>query len=686
MKSLTPIRQVLSAFVLIWIAACGGGGGDGGGGNVALDYSVTVSPGSVTVATGDTHQFSATVLNPNNTGVTWGVYGSGCQGSACGTITSTGLYTAPASVPDPPTVTVLATSKDDTSKADVATVTVVGSIRVSVSPQTANVATGGTQQFTAVVENTSNTAVNWSVTGTGCTGAACGTISSSGLYTAPSAVPDRAAVTVTATSQSDTGKSGTATVTIGGSALDRLSGRFVFQLSGFDANGAVNVAGLFDADGAGNITNGVLDMNHKAGTLTAIAFTGTYTLGADGRGEMTLSSTQDTSIYRFALSADNKIAQMIEFDTSGTRTSGALIQQDPGPFSNSTLTGDYVLSMSGTGTSGRLGAIGKFHADGAGNLTNGHMDVNDGLPNPPAQSDWSGNYGLLQNGRGVAAFNVAGVGTLHFIVYVVATDHHLLSEFPYLILVSTDLASAGSPLFAGQATLAFPGPWDNTAWSATSMLKVFAMAGKLQDGSGATAIAGTFASDGAGNLQNGVFHENRAGVISSSTNFSATYSIESSGRGTAVLHLTSTQTLPVIFYLRANDEAVLMSSPDPDVLLGTLVSAEGGFAPNNNGILTGNFACGPLAAPLPGMTLLTSMMSFDGEGHFSGTQDINFSSALMPDQAVSGTYAVGMSYAVPMNVTDGGQAVTYFTSLDSALAISSINSDVNDPMILVLRK
>jgi len=493
-------------------------------------------------------------------------------------------------------------------------------------------------------------------------------------------------VTVTATSQADTRKSGTATVTIGGSALDRLSGRYVFQLSGFDADGAVNVAGLFDADGAGNVTNGVLDMNHKAGTLTAIAFTGTYTLGADGRGEMTLSSTLGTSIYRFALSADNKIARMVEFDTTGTRTAGEFIEQDAGPFSNTTLTGDYVLSISGTGSSGRIGAVGKFHADGAGNLTSGHMDVNDGLPNPPGQSDWSGTYGLLQNGRGVAVFDVAGVGTLHFMVYVVATDHHFLSKFPYLFLVSTDLASGGAPLLGGQATLAFPGPWDNSAWSATSMLKVFAMAGKLQDGSGATALAGAFASDGAGNLQNGVFNENRAGVISSGSDFTATYDIETSGRGTAVLHLTDTQTLSIVFYLRTVDEAVLMSTPDPDVLVGTVVGTEGGFVPHDNGILTGSFAGGPLAAPLPGMTLLTSMLNFDGAGYFSGTQDINFSSALMPDQAVSGTYAVGLSYGVPINVTDGGQAVAYWISADEAMAISSINSDVTDPMILVLRK
>ena len=51
------------------------------------------------------------------------------------------------------------------------------------------------QQFTAVVNNSSNQSVTWAVTG----GAGNGTIDANGLYTAPAVVPNPAAVTVTAT-------------------------------------------------------------------------------------------------------------------------------------------------------------------------------------------------------------------------------------------------------------------------------------------------------------------------------------------------------------------------------------------------------------------------------------------------------------------------------------------------------
>ena len=92
--------------------------------------------------------------------------------------------------------------------------TPVPAVSVAVTPTNPSVTTGTTQQFTASVTGASNTAVTWTESGLGCSGATCGAISSSGLYTAPAAVPSPAAVTITATSVSDTTKSASASVTI----------------------------------------------------------------------------------------------------------------------------------------------------------------------------------------------------------------------------------------------------------------------------------------------------------------------------------------------------------------------------------------------------------------------------------------------------------------------------------------
>src|SRR6202011_4840823 len=82
--------------------------------------SVAVAPPTASVGVGKTQQFTATVTGTSNTAVTWNVIG----GSSNGTVTNSGLYTAPATVPNPPQVSVTATSQADTSKSTPAVVTV----------------------------------------------------------------------------------------------------------------------------------------------------------------------------------------------------------------------------------------------------------------------------------------------------------------------------------------------------------------------------------------------------------------------------------------------------------------------------------------------------------------------------------------------------------------------------------
>src|SRR2546425_1092533 len=87
-------------------------------------------------------------------------------------------------------------------------------VSITISPTSASVAVGQTQQFTASVSGTSNTGVTWAVNGTIGGGSTVGTISSNGLYTAPNTPPNPATVTVTVTSTANTSKSASASVTI----------------------------------------------------------------------------------------------------------------------------------------------------------------------------------------------------------------------------------------------------------------------------------------------------------------------------------------------------------------------------------------------------------------------------------------------------------------------------------------
>ncbi|GAC1435200.1 MAG: hypothetical protein NVS1B11_19810 [Terriglobales bacterium] len=109
---------------------------------------------------------------------------------------------------------------------------------VSISPTSANVVTNGTQQFTATVSGTSNTALSWNVNGVTGGNSTLGTISNSGLYTAPAAIPSSAIISVVAVAQVDTTKSGIAKVTVVKPPINQQTEAFPIALgtSGGNAN------------------------------------------------------------------------------------------------------------------------------------------------------------------------------------------------------------------------------------------------------------------------------------------------------------------------------------------------------------------------------------------------------------------------------------------------------------------
>jgi hypothetical protein len=74
-------------------------------------------------------------------------------------------------------------------------------VTVLLSPTSAAVGLGQTQQFQASVTGSADTTVLWEVNGITNGNAISGTVSETGLYTAPMAMPDPTAVTVTAESQ-----------------------------------------------------------------------------------------------------------------------------------------------------------------------------------------------------------------------------------------------------------------------------------------------------------------------------------------------------------------------------------------------------------------------------------------------------------------------------------------------------
>ena len=164
-------------------------------------------------------------------------------------------------------------------------------ISVSISPASATVAAGATQQFSASMQNSSNQNVTWSVDGVSGGNSANGAVNSSGLYTAPATAGSHS---VTATSAADTSKSATAKVTVTASNSSLLISPTSVHL----AAGASKQFAAINGSGAAVVVSwsvdGAIGGNPTVGTISA---NGLYTGGPTaGTHTVTATSTANPNI------------------------------------------------------------------------------------------------------------------------------------------------------------------------------------------------------------------------------------------------------------------------------------------------------------------------------------------------------------------------------------------------------
>ena len=236
-----------------------------------IAVTVLVNPSSVTLNGGQTQQFSAVVTGISVTGVTWSI------SPQVGAIdANSGLYTAPASVGASQKVSVTATSVFDSSVTGTASIALQApaAVAISVSPASVSLTDGQTQQFTATVTNSANTAVTWSIS------PQSGTINNAGSYTAPSPISASSKVTVTATSAADATKSATASITLShliavgeGAPSWEIGAEF---LAAFSRNGFSNLVslpplGTVKALGTTGYVQEFADANNDSGVKLALA-------------------------------------------------------------------------------------------------------------------------------------------------------------------------------------------------------------------------------------------------------------------------------------------------------------------------------------------------------------------------------------------------------------------------------
>jgi len=283
---------------------------------ISSDVTVSVSPATADVELGATRQFTATVAgsgNPNRA-VNWSVSSAGCSGADCGLIDANGNFVAPQILPSPPTITVTARSIADAAKSFAATARVTSNFTLAVmGPDTVD--NGATAQFAALLTPAPNSnpspSVTWSVSGPGCTGNGCGTISNSGSFTAPQFAPNPTSVVIRATPVADPSRAATKTVTIidfisvtiaPTSASVELGQSLPFSAT---VTGAQNITVTWDVNGiiggnliVGTITNPVNNPNNSTFTAPTIKPTpNQVTVRARSNANPNISASATVSLF-----------------------------------------------------------------------------------------------------------------------------------------------------------------------------------------------------------------------------------------------------------------------------------------------------------------------------------------------------------------------------------------------------
>ncbi|GAC1625644.1 MAG: hypothetical protein PVS2B2_08540 [Candidatus Acidiferrum sp.] len=193
--------------------------------NVTVTSDIVVGPpqGSVSVELGARQVFRALVSSAGhpNTAVIWSLSGVAC-GSGCGGVDASGNFTAPQILPAPANVTLTATSAADPTKHNSIPIAITSSFTLQLTAPgtvTAGSTSALTATFTPVPNSNPSSALSWSLSGAGCTGAGCGSLTvattqpaggnslaTSATYIAPANVPPPSSVTITVTPQADPSK------------------------------------------------------------------------------------------------------------------------------------------------------------------------------------------------------------------------------------------------------------------------------------------------------------------------------------------------------------------------------------------------------------------------------------------------------------------------------------------------
>jgi hypothetical protein len=343
------------------------------------------------------------------------------------------------------------------------------------------------------------------------------------------------------------------------------------------------------------------------------------------------------------------------------------------------LNGNYAFSFSGirgnASVSSIFAAVGRFTADGAGNLTNGELDTNGvGAGTTFVAQAFTGTYSIGADHRGVLTFTGPG-GSLKFAFAMLANGNAHFIEF--------DASGGAGTIGSGTIEKA-----DSSAYSTARIAGDYAFgAAGFDNANNRAAIEGRFTSNGTGTLSNAAGDVNAYGTDYPMTFSAANYTVSDAATGRGTMHFAFTfggapGALNFVMYVvnagkffTMENDAVTTATP---LVNGAVVQQQtpaGGFTNSSlNGnmviYLTGSSMCGS-GSGVP--KAVAGLLTTNGAGALSLTYDENYCRAPNSVTGAAGTYSVAANGRAAIAI-GGYRLVAYVVKPNQAfLFVSDAN-------------
>jgi len=355
-------------------------------------------------------------------------------------------------------------------------------------------------------------------------------------------------------------------------SLSSISGNYVFGISGVDDSGSlepIQFAGIFNADGAGNIPVNYAeeDINDDGNTtLNApdLSLHGTYQLDTgnpgSGRGYLTLANTSSVYLCDCQFSfymVDSTHLKVVEIGSNDGELLSGDVYAAPntarGAYALGNLSGSYAFTLGGASTSGAFAQGGVFTSNGAGGITGGVVDTNNAGANRLNQSVTSSTYAVDTSLGRIALPLTYGNTTSNYAAYV--GSNGLLE----MISLQDNFLDSGNGYLQTSTTA----PQGAFALNLSGIVN--SSGGYEQDVAGQISVPAS--SSPTGNL-----FINSSGELAAGTPLGASSTVVapgSAGRGTASIasHLA---TYPVVYYTIDGNTVLLMESDGSRTMTGVL--------------------------------------------------------------------------------------------------------------------